>query len=313
VAGSGGTTVDGRMPAVACQAKLRARPDDVAPPAGTVTMHTGACVESAQIQIALSGALPALLAMWFVDRLDAKRPEPPRLRRLVTGVGMASVIPAIILELVLQAYTSSSIGSGLTYEGASFNSFAVAAGVEEACKIGVVYWVVWRRPEFDERMDGIVYACRAGLGFALVENIMYLLSEDSVSGQITVWVLRALLAVPGHALWTGMIGYCAARRRFDRMGLGLVGGYLLAVSFHGLYDLSLFVQQPLRLEGHGDMAKLLLAAPVVLTVLAFFTVRAMARNALHLDDADAARAAAEAALRSAEAARAQLQEPPRLY
>ena len=263
-----------------------------------------------QIQIALSGVIPALLAMWLVDRLDAKRPEPPRLRRLVAGVGMVSVIPAILLELVLQVYTKQSIGSPLTYEGASFNSFVVAAGIEEACKIMVVYWVVWRHPEFDERMDGIVYAGRAGLGFALVENVMYLLNEQTLSGQITVWVLRALLAVPGHALWTGMIGYCAARRRFDRTGLGLVGGYLLAVSFHGLYDLSLFAQQPLSLEGHEDLAKLLLGGPVALTVLAFFVVRAMARNALHLDDAQAALAAAAAARAAAEAARL---PAPQLY
>src|SRR6185436_7203742 len=147
-------------------------------------------VGTAQLQIAASGVVPALLAMWLVDRLDAKRPEPPRLRRLVAGVGMVSVIPAIFLELILQVYTKTSIGSPLTYEGASFNSFVVAACVEEACKIMVVYWVIWRHPEFDERMDGIVYACRAGLGFALVENVIYLLSEATLTGQITVWVLR---------------------------------------------------------------------------------------------------------------------------
>lgn len=259
-------------------------------------------MESTQIQIALSGAIPALVAMWLVDRLDAKRPEPARLRRLVTGLGMAAVIPAIILELLVQGTTESSIGSQLTYEGASFNSFVVAAAIEEACKIMVVYWVVWRRPEFDERMDGIVYACRAGLGFALVENVLYLLNEATLTGQLRVWILRALLAVPGHALWTGMIGYCAARRRFDGVGLGLVGGYLLAVSFHGLYDLSLFVQLPMHLEGHEALARPLLAVPVALTVLAFFVVRAMARNALHLDDAEAARAAAAAA---------RMQAPPR--
>jgi RsiW-degrading membrane proteinase PrsW (M82 family) len=261
-------------------------------------------VEVVQIQIALSGAIPALVAMWLVDRLDAKRPEPRRLRRLVTGFGMLSVIPAIVVGLVLQGLTEGSIGSELTYEGASFSSFVIAAGVEEACKIVVVYWMVWRRPEFDERMDGIVYACRAGLGFALVENVGYLLKEPTVSGQLVVWILRALLAVPGHALWTGMIGYCAARRRFDGIGLGLLGGYLLAVSFHGLYDLSLFVQVPMQLEGHATLGKPLLAVPVALTVLAFLVVRAMARNALRLDDAEAARAAAEAARATYEAVRA---------
>jgi RsiW-degrading membrane proteinase PrsW (M82 family) len=252
-------------------------------------------VGSSQLQIALSGAIPALLAMWLVDRVDAKRPEPPRLRRLVAGVGMLSVIPAIVLELLLQKSTASSIASTLTYEGASFHAFAVAAAIEEACKIMVVYWVVWRRPEFDERLDGIVYACRAGLGFALVENVMYLLGEHTVSGQLLVWILRALLAVPGHALWSGMIGYCAARRRFDGAGFGLVGGYLLAVAFHGLYDLSLFVQRPMALEGYEDLARPLLAAPVLLTLVAFLVVRSMARTALHLDDAAAARAAAAAA------------------
>ncbi|MGN6108181.1 MAG: PrsW family intramembrane metalloprotease [Kofleriaceae bacterium] len=252
-------------------------------------------MEGAQIEVAVSGVIPALIAMWLVDRLDRKRPEPPRLRRLVALFGMISVLPAIGIEMLLSERTAGSIASALTYEGASFNSFVVAAAVEEACKIVVVYWLVWRRPEFDERLDGIVYACRAGLGFALVENVLYLLRQDTLDGQIQVWILRALLAVPGHAMWTGMIGYCAARRRFDRAGLGLIGGYLLAVAFHGGYDLTIFVQQPLHLEGHAELSQLLLAGPVVFTILGFLVVRSMARTALALDDADAAHAAARAA------------------
>lgn len=247
-----------------------------------------------QVYIALSGMVPALVAMWFVDRLDRKRPEPPRLRRLVAFVGMLSVIPAIILELVLVRTVGADLEPPFTYQGASFSSFVVAAGVEEACKIVVVYWIVWRRPEFDERMDGIVYASRAGLGFALVENVLYLF-QSTGDMQLQVWILRALLAVPGHAMWTGMIGAMAARRRFDRQGLGLVGGYLLAVAFHGAYDLALFVQKPMQLEGHGELAQLLMIVPVALTLLAFFVLRGMARNALRLDDAEAVHAAVSAA------------------
>lgn len=240
--------------------------------------------------IALSGALPALVAMWLVDRLDAKRPEPARTRRLVTFVGMLSVIPALVIELVLGNTIGDAIPPPLTYEGSSFHAFVVAAAVEEACKIAVVYWVVWRRPEFDERMDGIVYASRAGLGFALVENVLYLLNQDSLGGEIQLWIMRAVLAVPGHAMWTGMIGAMAARRRFDRRGLGLVGGYLLAVAFHGTYDFSVFVQQPLHLEGHDALSVLTFPAIIGLTVGAFFTLRAMARRALALDDLDEDRA-----------------------
>jgi protease PrsW len=254
-------------------------------------------VDNTQLQVALSGAAPALIAMWLVDRLDAKRPEPPSLRRLAAIMGAVSVIPAIILEVVLSQTVGENIGSQITYEGSSFHAFIVAAAVEEACKFAFVFMVIWGRPEFDERMDGIVYASRAGLGFALVENVMYLLNQATLSGTITVWILRALLAVPGHAMWTGMIGAMAARRRFDRTGLGIVGGYLLAVSFHGAYDLSVFVQAPLHLEGRDDLAHIMLAAPVVLTLLAFLILRQMARTALRLDDAEAARNAAAAAAR----------------
>lgn len=248
------------------------------------------------LQVALSGAIPALILMWLVDRLDTKRPEPRGTRRLVVLAGMLSVIPALVLEVMIPALAAGRIEPEMTYQGSSFQAFIVAAGVEEACKIAMVYWVVWRRPEFDERMDGIVYASRGGLGFALVENFLYLLRQDSLHGQIVVWVERALLAVPGHAMWTGMIGAMAARRRFDGKGLGLLGGYLLAVAFHGAYDVSVFLQRPLYLEGRDTASHLLLVAPVLLTVLAFLVVRSMARTALRLDDAEAARAAARSAL-----------------
>jgi RsiW-degrading membrane proteinase PrsW (M82 family) len=246
-------------------------------------------------QIALSGAIPALVAMWFVDRLDRKRPEPARTRRMVAFVGMLSVIPAVILESVVMSTLGEQVQPRMTYQGASFHAFIIAAAIEEACKIGVVYWVVWKKPEFDERMDGIVYASRAGLGFALVENVLYLMQEATLGGQLQTWILRAILAVPGHAMWTGMIGAMAARRRFDGKGLGLLGGYLLAVAFHGAYDLCAFLQAPLAFEGHGDLSFLLMPALFGLTLAAFFVLRSQARMALRLDDSDAALNAAHAA------------------
>jgi RsiW-degrading membrane proteinase PrsW (M82 family) len=248
-------------------------------------------------QIAASGAVPALVAMWVVDRLDAKRPEPPSLRRLVVLGGMLSVIPAILLEMSIGNWLGEPAGKPvLTYWGASTSAFVVAAMIEEACKISVIYWVVWKRPEFDERMDGIVYGSRAGLGFALVENVLYLLNADDMSGLMRMWILRAVLAVPGHAMWSGMIGAMAARKRFDGRGLGLLGGYLLAVAFHGAYDLTAFLHIPLHYEGHELLVDLTFPFLFVLTALAFFTLRSMAKTALALDDADAARAYAAAEL-----------------
>jgi RsiW-degrading membrane proteinase PrsW (M82 family) len=175
--------------------------------------------------------------------------------------------------------------------GALYAAFVVAALPEEAAKMASVLLFAWRKPEFDERMDGIVYGARAGLGFALVENCLYIY-QAAIDGQlVVVWVLRALLAVPGHALWSGMMGYFAARQRFDRAGPGALGGYAIAVALHGIYDAAIFLQLPLREDGHGAIAGLLLLVPIVVTILGWKIIRVVSRRALALDDAAAMRRA----------------------
>ena len=212
-------------------------------------------------------------------------------------IAMSGAIPAIIIELYLSNSVGAKVEPQITYQGSAFHAFIVAAAVEEFCKFAVIWLFIWRKPEFDERMDGLVYFARAGLGFALVENIGYLLMQQSLSGQLTTWILRAVLAVPGHAMWTGMIGLFAARRRFDKKGVGFIGGYLLAVSLHGLYDMCAFLQQPLTLEGHTLAATLMMPTLVAITLVGFFIVRYQAKHALRLDDADVALNAAQAAQR----------------
>lgn len=242
--------------------------------------------------VALSGALPAIAAMLYFDWLDRKRPEPWGLRYLVTFVGMLSVIPVLIIAAVIEGALGDSVPAAGTYEHAAYLSFGLAAGVEEACKIAAVFLVVWRSRRFDERMDGLVYGARAGLGFALVENCLYIYNAVIEGQWVTVWILRALLAVPGHAIWSGMMGYFAARRRFDHAGPGLVGGYLIAVLLHGVYDMALFSQVPLAEDGLETVAGVLLLVPVIVMVIGWRAIRRMARTALHLDDAAAARGAA---------------------
>lgn len=237
-----------------------------------------------QFHWALTGALPALAAMWYVDRLDAKRPEPRWTLRLVAIAGALSVIPVIIVELLLMEL-SPAPG---TYGQAVWDGVVVAAGVEELAKVLVIYWLVWHRPEFDERLDGIVYATRAGLGFALIENVMYLAQTQSTDEFVRVYILRAILAVPGHAIWAGLIGHFGAIKRFDGTGSGLLGGYLLAVALHGAYDLAIFLGPPLRADGYDSLASVMLLVPVLIVVGGGLLLRIMARNALHADDHQAA-------------------------
>lgn len=253
-----------------------------------------------QLELALTGALPALAAMWYVDRLDAKRPEPRWTLRKVALAGAISVIPCIAAELALTRVGPHVVGAILgaldlehetLYGAALYHGFVVAAGVEELAKLLCVHWFVWHKPEFDERMDGIVYATRAGLGFAMVENVLYLLGTEGGGEFLAVYVARALLAVPGHAIWAGFMGYYAARRRFDRAGPGVIGGYLIAVFLHGAYDAAVFLRAPLIDDGYTAVANGLLLIPVAIIIGGGIVLRRLARRAVLADDASEALAA----------------------
>lgn len=243
------------------------------------------------VPLALTGAIPALVAMAYVDRLDAKRPEPRATLRRVALAGALSTIPCVIVGFFL-LWLAPPKG---TYGRALYESFVVAGGVEELAKVLVVYWFVWHKPEFDERLDGIVYAARAGLGFALVENVLYLLSAEDMTGFVMIYLLRASLAVPGHAIWAGIMGYFAARRRLDGKGPGLGGGLIAAVLLHGSYDAAIFLGEPLRAaELHHTATVLLLVLPVSIIGGAVY-LRHLARLALLADDAAHARALQDSA------------------
>jgi RsiW-degrading membrane proteinase PrsW (M82 family) len=120
----------------------------------------------------------------------------------------------------------------------------VAPILEEYAKFSVVKRTVYRSREFDEPVDGIVYAAAAGLGFATLENIIYIFSsyETSMVFALQTGVIRALLSVPGHALFSGMWGYALGQAKFmppSRRGRVIAMGLLLAIIMHAAFNLLL--------------------------------------------------------------------------
>lgn len=249
-------------------------------------------LELRQLELALLGAAPALLAMAVIDAMDAKRPEPRSTLRRVAFAGALSAFPVILVGQLLKL---ASPDPG--YAAALWMAFVIAAIPEETAKVASMYLMAWRRPEFDERMDGIVYGARAGLGFALVENVAYLLLVPQSFGDfVRLLVGRAVLAVPGHAIWGGVAGYYAARRRFDGRGPGLLGGLGIAVLMHGLYDAWMFGVPVAIRDGHLWLGSTLLDLPVVIysvpaamIVGGALLLRSLAQRALDDDDDDEAR------------------------
>jgi RsiW-degrading membrane proteinase PrsW (M82 family) len=188
------------------------------------------------ISLAMAAA-PALLILVYILRQDRARPEPKGLVLTVFLLGLAGIVPAVIVEMLLDSLTSAFAFSPLLV--ALFRAFVVAAFCEEGLKFLIVTRTVYRKPAFDEVMDGIVYAVVASLGFACMENILYVLD----SGPLTA-LTRAFTAVPMHALAAGIMGYYLGKAKFApspaREHEYQVRGLSWAVFVHGSYNFLLF-------------------------------------------------------------------------
>ncbi len=228
------------------------------------------------ILLSLSGALPALVGMFIIHWLDRRRPEPLRTLVRVAIFGALIAVPVIIVQLIMKAFGPNQPG----YWSSFYTSFFVAGLVEESGKLAVIMLVAWRRPEFDERMDGLVYGAYAGLGFALLENIGYLAGAESIGSLVGIFIVRALISVPGHAIFTGLMGYFAAQRRFDGKGPGIGGGLLVAVCLHGTFNFGLFSAGYASSQGHNILVLPSLLLPLVVIVGGLFWMRRAIKQAL---------------------------------
>ncbi len=221
-------------------------------------------------------AAPALVLVWYYYRQDRRKPEPKGLILKVFFLGIASTVPAVFLELVLKQFEVYM--KGIPFLVAFFRAFFIAALCEEWIKLQVVKRFVYKTGAFDEVMDGVVYTVIASLGFACMENILYVMQYD-----MTVAVVRAFSAVPMHAFVSGIMGYYIGRARYaenTRREKSLMRkGLFIAVLIHGIYDFILFSMP--------EMA--MVSAPVgsvqgytifPLVIILFFVLKRMIKSAI---------------------------------
>ena len=151
------------------------------------------------------------------------------------------VIPAGIIEYLL-IYGLNLITSGIIT--IFIMSFIIIAPAEELLKFFAVKKWIYKSIEFDEVMDGIVYTVSASLGFATVENIIYVLSHG-----IGVGIARAFLAIPGHAFFGALMGYYIGLAKFhkEKENSLIFKGVFFAIFLHGLYNFLLLTQTILAL------------------------------------------------------------------
>lgn len=199
------------------------------------------------VLVALAIFPSVFLANYVYDH-DTVDAEPPRLLWSLVALGALAGLPASILEVlgdeILLRYLP--YGTVLYY---FLDSFLVVGIAEEGCKYLMLRLRTWRHPAFDYRFDGVVYGVMVAVGFATLENLMYVLQNGIETG-----IARAVLSVPGHVAWGVVMGYYYGQAKaFDVMGnrtaykANIRKAFWIPALAHGLYDTCAFINGPLLL------------------------------------------------------------------
>lgn len=190
--------------------------------------------------VLLIALAPVFIILFYIYIRDKYDREPFKLLLLSLLAGMVIVIPVIFVERLIMAFQPPM--SPLMDAG--YSAFLVAALVEEAFKYLALFLLIWKSPEFDEKFDGIVYAVFISLGFAAVENVLYV-----IDGGIKTGLIRAITAVPAHALFGVMMGYYfGIARMYPELRKAYIWrAFLIPFILHGIYDFLLMSNLPFLL------------------------------------------------------------------
>jgi len=214
----------------------------------------------------LFGILPSLTWLFYYLRKDL-HPEPKRVILKIFLWGAAITIPVFFVQIglayLLDNANLSALVTSLIYW------FLVISFTEEIFKYLVVKFKAINRPDMDEPVDIVIYMVVAALGFAALENILYLFAptgqlsfEDILSRTLLISFIRFIGATFLHTLCSAVIGYALAISYHDEKNhvMEIIFGIIMATLLHGLYDFSI-----MTLDGY---LKIVVPA-IVIIALAF--------------------------------------------
>ncbi len=172
--------------------------------------------------IIIVALIPGIFWLIYFASKDRYEPEPPLFLLYAFVAGMISILPADVLELLLKKIILNR-----------YLFYIVVVGLsEEFFKYLSVRLTVYNTREIDEPIDGIVYSTAVALGFATVENMIYMFSL----GWKVIFI-RSILTTLGHVVFSAMWGYPLYKTKMTGKKRFIITGILLAALFHGLYDI----------------------------------------------------------------------------
>ena len=190
------------------------------------------------------GAAPSLFLLSVFYLKDRYEREP--LKHILTafGLGLYAMVAARGLGAIVAGFVSPEWLMLGGEPARLFEAFVLSGLIEETSKWVILLTAVYSWDEFDEPLDGVVYGVAIALGFATLENILYV----ARLGLGIAWG-RALFAVPAHALFGGVMGYYAGRSKFDHgapLWIDRALCFLAPITFHGLYNYALHHRLDMR-------------------------------------------------------------------
>jgi len=174
---------------------------------------------------------PALALLAFIYMRDVYEPEPRALVMRFYIAGALLVVPVALAQIALGEVLSRDI---------VVQSFVATGLTEELAKFLLCRVFVFGHFQFNEHMDGIVYCSAVSLGFASMENLFYV-----ASGGLSAGIVRALLPVPGHALFGVLMGYYMGKAKFGEAMVStnnMVKALFVPAIFHGIFNYLLMVR-----------------------------------------------------------------------
>lgn len=194
-----------------------------------------------------SALAPVAIALWYIFKKDSAQPEPTKWLAKAFWYGILSVLLSFVFSTPLGAIFGLDIDAEAypTIFGAFADAFLLAAIPEELAKLIMLWLLVRKNPYFDEKFDGIVYAVCIGMGFAGLENVLYLLRGLEDGSWIGTGIARAIFSIPGHFLFAVLMGYYYSLFHFgiDRSPIAKVMILAAPVLAHGIFDGILFSMQ----------------------------------------------------------------------
>ena len=189
------------------------------------------------MNLLIAAATPVLIIIIYIYIKDKYEKESKRVLLVSFLLGaVLSIIVTTILYIVFDIFLPLPDDHSIWQQ--FVKAFFVVALVEEFSKYIMLRYYAQPKKDFNEPFDGIIYAVMVSMGFAAVENLFYVLE-----GGMNVAVIRAVTAIPAHAVFAVMMGYYMGKAKFapyKKVRYNLTGLFL-AVLFHGAYDFFLFI------------------------------------------------------------------------